>query len=238
VAYTRLGLSDPEQSQKPVPLITAALLFSLIIAAGSIFFFGWLAHQMLQGDTARFDDGLRSFVHSFASPRVTKFMFAMSFMGSPGLIFLMIAAIVLCLYKKWYRALVWLVITMIGGAILDVTLKHTFHRARPDPYFGRLPQTFSFPSGHSLFSFCFYGVMAGLINDRVRQFWLKGMVFCIAIIMIALVGLSRIYLGVHYPSDVVAGYLTGTIWVSTMIVVDRLRQTKRGLKISPTASAK
>lgn len=231
MAYTRLGLSDPEQSEKPVPLITAALLLSLAVAVGSILFFSWVAHQMREGDTVRFDDGLRSFVHSFASPGLTRFMFAMSFMGSPGLIALMVAAIVLCIWKKWYRALVWLVITMIGGAVLDVTLKHEFQRARPVPFFGHLPRTFSFPSGHSLFSFCFYGVMAGLINDRVRSFWLKVVVFGAAALMIALVGLSRIYLGVHYPSDVVAGYLAGTIWVSTMIVIDRLRRTKRGVKI-------
>jgi undecaprenyl-diphosphatase len=231
MAITRLGLSDPEASEKPVPLITAALVVSLSIAVGAILLFSWIAGEMREGDTVRFDEGLRSFVHSFASPGLTHFMFAMSFMGATGMVIVLAAAIGLCVWKKWYRALGWLALTMVGAFILNVTLKDGFHRARPVPFFGRLPHTYSFPSGHALFSFCFYGVMAGLINDRVRSHWLRVLVFGVAVLMAGLIGLSRIYLGVHYPSDVVAGYLAGTIWVSAMIVADRLRKTRSGVKV-------
>jgi len=235
MAITRLGLNDPEQSEKPVPLITAALVASLAAAVGTIWLFAWIADEMRAGDTLRFDSNIRGFVHSFASPAVTKFMFVMSFMGASGLGILLLLSVVLFSYERWKRGLVWLALTMLGALVLDLTMKAGFHRLRPTPFFGAVPHTYSFPSGHSLFSFCFYGVMAGLINARVRSLWLRVVVWGIAAFMITMIGLSRIYLGVHYPSDVVAGYLAGAIWVSTMVVADRVRKTRRGLKLA-TAS--
>lgn len=235
MAITRLGLNDPEHSDKPASLIAVILSLSLGITVLAIVLFSWIADEMREGDTMRFDDNVRSFVHSFSSPGTTKFMFAMSFMGAGGLAIMLIAAVILCVVKKWYRALGWLALTLAGAAVLSVTLKYGFHRARPDVFFGALPHSYSFPSGHSLFAFCFYGVMAGLINARVRSLWLRVTVFSIASLMVALIGLSRIYLGVHYPSDVIAGYLAGAIWVSTMITMDRIHKTRRGLKIDTVA---
>jgi undecaprenyl-diphosphatase len=90
-----------------------------------------------------------------------------------------------------------------------------------------MPRTPSFPSGHSLFSFCFYGVLAGLLADRIDSRRWQVLIWTVAAVLVAAIGLSRIYLGVHYPSDVVAGYLTGTLWVSTMVAVDRMRKRRR-----------
>jgi undecaprenyl-diphosphatase len=66
----------------------------------------------------------------------------------------------------------------------------------------------------------------------VRSHWLRVLVWFVAAVMVAGIGLSRIYLGVHYPSDVMAAYLAGTIWVSTMITMDRLRKLRSGLKVA------
>ena len=124
-------------------------------------------------------------------------------------------------------------ISILGALVLDLSLKYAFHRARPAPFFGPLPHTYSFPSGHALFSFCFYGVLAGLLADRVRSFKLRILVWTLAALLVAAIGVSRIYLGVHYPSDVIAGYLTATLWVSTMIAVDRVKkQRKRSIAFS------
>jgi undecaprenyl-diphosphatase len=232
---TRLGLNDPEHSEKPASLIGVVLSMSLAITVLAIVLFSWIADEMSEGDTMLFDANVRSFVHSFSSPGLTKTMFALSFMGAGGMIAVLVAAVILFMLKKWYRGLGWLALTMLGASVLSVALKYGFHRARPVPFFGPLPHSFSFPSGHALFSFCFYGVMAGLINARVRSHWLRIVVWCLAGLMAAGIGLSRIYLGVHYPSDVVAGYLAGTIWVSTMITVDRVQKTQRGLRLARVA---
>src|SRR4029079_16939452 len=142
MAITRLGLNDPEQSEKPVRLITAALLGSLTISILTLVLFSWIADERREGDTARFDEGIRSFVHSFASPGLTHFMFGMSFMGATGMIALLVAAVGLFAWKRWWRGAGWLLVTMVGAGILDTTLKYGFHRARPEPFFGALPRTY------------------------------------------------------------------------------------------------
>src|SRR5260370_36869525 len=102
---------------------------------------------------------------------------------------------------------------MGGALVLDLALKYAFHRPRPVPFFGAAPHSWSFPSGHSLFSFCIYGVLAGLFIARVKSWPLKIAIWCAAAALIGMIGLSRIYLGVHYPSDVLAGYLAWAGWV-------------------------
>jgi undecaprenyl-diphosphatase len=115
---------------------------------------------------------------------------------------------------------------MAGALVLDISLKHAFHRQRPTPFFGPLPHTYSFPSGHAMFSVCFYGVLAGLVADRTNSRVIKICIWLLAVVLIAAIGLSRIYLGVHYPTDVLGGYLAA-VWVSSTIAFDHLR-AKRG----------
>lgn len=232
MAITRLGLNDPEHSEKPASFISVVLSLSLAINVLALTSFSWIADEMREGGTLLFDANIRSFIHSFSSPSVTQLMFDLSFMGASGMIMILAAVIVLFVVKKWYRALGWLALTMVGATVLTLALKYGFHRARPTPFFGPVPHSYSFPSGHALFSFCFYGVLAGLINARVRSHTLRIVLFLIAAVVVASIGLSRIYLGVHYPSDVIAGYLAGGIWVSTMVTVDRIRKTRSGLKLA------
>jgi undecaprenyl-diphosphatase len=115
----------------------------------------------------------------------------------------------------------------LGALVLDLALKYAFHRHRPTPFFGNLPTTYSFPSGHSLFSFCFYGTLAGLMAARTSSKPLKAVIYVLAAVLIFGIGLSRIYLGVHYPTDVVAGYLAAGIWVTTVVELDRWRSRRR-----------
>ena len=93
--------------------------------------------------------------------------------------------------------------------------------------FTDLPRTYSFPSGHSLFSFCFYGVLAGLLTRRIASRIGRILIWTFAALLVAAIGLSRIYLGVHYPSDVIAGYLAASLWVSTLVALDRVRLQRK-----------
>ena len=111
--------------------------------------------------------------------------------------------------------------------MLELTLKYAFHRPRPAPFFGAVPHTYSFPSGHSLMSFCIYGVLAGLLSHRIRSAAVRIMVWILAAALVAAIGVSRIYLGMHYPSDVIAGYLAAAVWVSASLAADRVRKRKR-----------
>lgn len=123
----------------------------------------------------------------------------------------------------WKRGMVTFLITMAGAAVLNSTLKMIFARERPEPFFGILrPESYSFPSGHALFSFCFYGVVAAVITARIRQTSKRIAVWVTASVLVLLIGLSRIYLGVHYPSDVVAGYVAAFVWLVVVASADRI----------------
>jgi undecaprenyl-diphosphatase len=137
-------------------------------------------------------------------------------------------SVVITLYlNKHRRGAIIFTITTIGASLLLVSLKLAFRRARPEPFFDTiLPASYSFPSGHSLASFCFYGALAAIITVRIEKLWLKTLVWLAAAILISLIGISRIYLGVHYPSDVLAGFAVGLIWVITIAVGDKLIHAK------------
>lgn len=204
------------------------LFFGMALALAALFSFAWMADEIMEGDTLRFDDSIRGFVHQFAFPALTILMQIASFLGSTLFLTLLGISIVITLYlNKHRRGAIIFTITTIGASLLLASLKIAFRRARPEPFFDTiLPASYSFPSGHSLASFCFYGALAAIITVRIEKFWLKILVWLAATILILLIGISRIYLGVHYPSDVLAGFAVGLIWVITIAVGDKLIHAK------------
>ncbi|MEO5860348.1 MAG: phosphatase PAP2 family protein, partial [Pyrinomonadaceae bacterium] len=191
--------------------------------------FGLLADEMGEGDTARFDAFVREGVHSFATPVLTKLMIAFSFIGSGlSLTLLGLAIFGYLLYIKWKREAIIFLITNIGELILNISLKLIYQRARPQPLFDyALPSSYSFPSGHALGSFCFFGILAWILATNVKKSASSCAIYTTAGLLIFFIGLSRIYLGVHYPSDVLAGYLAASVWTLTVIFADRSLQRNR-----------
>ncbi|HSS99208.1 MAG TPA: phosphatase PAP2 family protein [Terriglobales bacterium] len=220
-------LPEVETAPKPIVLMETVTLVSLIAAVGSLVLFAWIAGSLSHAWVRNFDFTIRNKVHEYATPVITKWMIWISFVGGDGLMAAAIFSITLFLAFRWRRAAVWMLVNISGALILDLTLKYSFARLRPIPFFVPMPRTPSFPSGHSLFSFCFYGVLAGLLADRIESHRWQVLIWTVAALLVGAIGLSRIYLGVHYPSDVVAGYLTGTLWVSTMVALDRVRKRRR-----------
>jgi len=226
-------MAEVEQAlPKPLRSRVAAritlLTVSLAIAVAALVLFAWLAEEMLRGQTRQFDSNVRAWVLTFASPAMTRTMLKVSLLGS--VIFLAAAtgcAVVAFLATGWPRAAGWMVIAMAGAVALDLTLKYAFHRQRPAPFFGiALPHTPSFPSGHALSSFCFYGVLAGLLMWRIKSRIVAAAILLAAVVLIAAIGFSRIYLGVHYPTDVLAGYLAAAVWVSGLVAADRYKKSR------------
>jgi membrane-associated phospholipid phosphatase len=216
--------------------MSLSLLLGLAAAIGSLVFFAWLSDEVLEGETRSFDEATRSAVHAWASPPLTTFMQAISFMGSTEFLFgATTVATLLMIRSKWKREAILFPITMIGAGLLNTTLKLSFQRTRPVPFFDLLaPRSYSFPSGHALASFCFYAVLAAMLAARtknrkwVRVFWVT------AAVVVLLIGLSRIYLGVHYTTDVLAGYSAALIWVLVVNFVEQrlaARRRKRQLNV-------
>jgi undecaprenyl-diphosphatase len=220
---------------KPKEVKSGLLLVGvLLIAVTALFVFGWLAEEMLEGDTRQFDEFVRAAVHQLATPGLTQLMQVFSFLGSVAAVTVMcLAAICMSLYFRRTRTAALLAITMLGVAALDVALKFAFHRPRPVAFFGATPSTYSFPSGHALGSFCFYGMLAAVLAKHTRGRAAKFCVWMTAVFLVGMIGFSRIYLGVHYPSDVIAGYCAAAVWLGAVGFLDRSLRT--GEKKKPEA---
>jgi len=198
------------------------LAAGLLSAVGAMVFFGWLASEVFEGETRAFDDTVRNAVHQTTSLLITATMIFFTYLGSVwGITALFVFASAILIYLHHKRATIILWIMMAGEVILEITLKNSFQRPRPAPFFDfPLPSSYGFPSGHAFASLCFFGVTAWLITRRTKNRGLKIFVWLTAIFLILIIGLSRIYLGVHYPSDVIAGYAAGLIWLVTVIFGD------------------
>ena len=196
-------------------------LLAAFIAAAAV---SWIADGMLEGKTAQFDRTVSRAVHSIATPAVTDVMRLASRFGGPTWLGL-VAALLLAVFvaRRWYRGAVLLVVALGGAGLLDTILKISFRRQRPSPLFDQpLPGSYSFPSGHALFAFVFFGSAAVLLADRIASRSLRMLVFVCAASLVGLIGTSRIYLNVHHPSDVAAGYLVALAWIVTVAFGDHL----------------
>jgi len=206
---------------------------ALLIAAAALAVFGWVAEEVGEGETHQFDMVIRGAVHNHATPLLTDIMQGFSFLGSVGwTIAFGLLVVCACFYFHRPRIAAFLAITMAGVGALDYVLKLAFHRPRPSAFYGTSPASYSFPSGHALGSFCFYGILAAVVAKRMRGLKSKFLIWLVAAVLVCMIGLSRIYLGVHYPSDVIAGYLAGAVWVTAVAVVDKILLDRREKKLN------
>jgi membrane-associated phospholipid phosphatase len=143
---------------------------------------------------------------------------------------LMAATAIVASVLWWYRgallAAAWIA-TQVGGAVLNVVLKETFERTRPEMA-GQLlaSSSWSFPSGHAMGTFVFCGVAAFLVLRRRRSRWVTGVIVTASLMWCLVMSFSRLYLGVHYVSNVSAGLVGGAAWVpNAMVLVNPLGLT-------------
>lgn len=204
--------------------VELTLLVGIGAALVVVFLFSWLATEVLAGETRHFDTFLRNAVHAAASPGLTAVMLVATRFGSPDLLVPIGAATALLFYRlAWKRAAALLPITMLGAGVLDTVLKLSFRRVRPAAFFHYpAPTSFSFPSGHAMFSFCFFAMLAALMSPRVERRATRVAMWVTAALLVFSISLSRIYLGVHHPSDVIAGWGAGFVWVIIVAFGDRV----------------
>lgn len=215
----------PEASMKlkDYPRSSLALFAGFALAAGAFVLFWWLAEEVFEGDARHFDEWVRAAVNGRSTPAMTAAMRGFTYLGStPFILSVSVVGAVAFYLLKWRRAAALLLVTMAGAFVLNVALKLSFQRARPDPFFGvAVPDSFSFPSGHTLYSSCLFGTLAVIISGRVRGA-ARVVAWSAAAALVVLVGLSRVYLGVHYPTDVLASYLAASVWILAVAIGDRL----------------
>ena len=206
------------------------LTLGLIAAGGCLWLFGGVVEDLLTGDPlVRYDRVVDDYLHSHATPPLTKFFLIVTTFGSLEAIVLLgvVVAALLAWRRMWTLLVTWLA-AVAGSALLDRLLKEFFHRPRPHFTHPLLVETsYSFPSGHAMESFVAYGMLAYFAVLALRTWeWRVGVV-CGAALLVVLIGFSRMYLGVHYFSDVIAGYAAGGVWLSALITgTETIRRSK------------
>jgi len=193
--------------------------------------FGWLANFVLRGGILRFDAAVRNTVHSWASPSFTWSMRVVTELGEVYFLVALGAFLVwrLAVSGRRHAALIF-VWAVAGAEALDQILKFLFHRPRPGAFFGLdQPATYSFPSGHALVSTVFYGVLAAVLTVREPSRARRIAIWTFAALLAGVIGFTRVYLGVHYPSDILAGYAAAVIWVAAVSAGYRMWLRRRRL---------
>ena len=186
-------------------------------AIGGLLVFGAMAYPVMRGDVIPFDLPVRAAIHGWAFPALTVAMRLITMLGSEY--FLVPLALILVWY--WARlgerkAAYLLVAGSLSAEAVAQLLKTLIHRPRPELFFGLVPtETYSLPSGHAFVPTVYFGILAGVLVAGPR--WRAAVV-----VMAAFLGFSRVYLGYHYPSDVVAGWALAVVWLALWaIIADR-----------------
>jgi undecaprenyl-diphosphatase len=188
------------------------------LAAAAAVAFAVIALSLPMGGPSPLDTAGRAAIHARSTPGLTAAMRLITQLGGGWFLYPLGAFITAALYFAGRRkeALLF-ALAVLGANLLDETMKLVFHRARPASWFEYpQPSTYSFPSGHSFVSFCFYFSLAEIL---IRDEWSAARRYATwagAALLTLSIGFSRAYLGVHYPTDVLAGFIAAIVWTTAI----------------------
>ena len=208
------------------------LVIGLLVFAGMTLILGEIAEDIINGEPLTITDAqLNTWLHAHRSPQLTTTFLVITALGStlPA----SCIAVVVGLYLLWRRQTYWVAavwLSVFGGMLLNKFLKYVFHRPRPhfdDPILALT--SYSFPSGHTMAATVLYGVLAAYLVSRTRDWRWRSLIILSSSILILLVAFSRVYLGAHYLSDVLAAMAEGLAWLSLCLtgVYSLLQRSKR-----------
>lgn len=221
----RLNLTLPQT-------VTLFLIVTFAISVACVLLFGAIAEDVAEQDTlVLFDQQLADALHNSASEGWTRAFAFITLFGSQVVFVLTLIVAAYYLYRRlWLHLAVWLA-ALAGGELLNLGLKQYFSRPRPvfaDPLV--VEAFYSFPSGHAMLSMIAYGLLAYFVVVQLRRRRLKALVITLALVFIFMIGFSRLYLGVHFFSDVLAGFLAGGAWLFACIAVMSYIQQRQSLQ--------
>jgi undecaprenyl-diphosphatase len=221
----------------------AALGLSLGLGLGAallaLYLFAALADEVMEQETLQIDTAVLVTLRAVQSPALDRAAYVVSALGAEVLAALMVALLIGLGWRRRWGAAVGLLITVVGAQMLNNVLKDWFHRTRPAPLEGFIPaQAFSFPSGHAMVAAAFY-LFVGYLAWRILSGKVRLVCTTLLIAVALLIGLSRLYLGVHYLTDVVAGYVAGIAWTDAVIIGGHVlaRRSVRRVARSPDGGA-
>jgi undecaprenyl-diphosphatase len=209
------------------------LTVGLAVSAFVIWAFAELADGVVEGESRRFDRAALLWIHVHSPGWLEGPMRLVTALGYYQVVLLLLATSVLVFYLKgWRLSATLLLVSTIGGSLLTAVLKAVFGRARPELFdSGYTASFYSFPSGHATVAVGFYGALTLILVYSLRGPARWAVAAC-GVLLVLLIGFSRLYLGVHYPTDVLAGFLAAPLWVVCVGVVYVVWLSVRGLRVA------
>ncbi|MEM9299279.1 MAG: phosphatase PAP2 family protein [Bacteroidota bacterium] len=212
------------QNKREYVLFIGSLLLAGTVAIVSLSFFISIADDLYGPGFQAFDKNAFDILHSLRSPTLTLFFTIITNLGSAPAYFTLIPIIGLILYYRGFRwsTSVQSSIVLISSFLLNVALKHFVARPRPVNAL-RLVEasSYSFPSGHAMSAMALYGFLIYLCYRNLPFGLFRAIAVSSLSVLILMIGTSRVYLGVHYASDVLAGFVVGLFWLMTCIIIIR-----------------
>jgi undecaprenyl-diphosphatase len=213
--------------------LTAAVWLAAGLAASifAIWAFAELAEGVGEGEFRRFDRTVLLWIGSGVPESLDGIMRLITVLGYYQIVLpLLAASCLLFYYKRWRLSAILLCVSTGGSVLLTTVLKAVFQRQRPELIDSGYTATFySFPSGHATVAAGFYGALAIILAYRARGFW-RWAIASGGLSLVLLIGFSRLYLGVHYPTDVLAGFLAAVLWVVCVATVYVVWLSIQGLR--------
>ncbi len=219
-------------------MLELTILAVLFIMVFGIWMFAEIADEVTEGDSLSFDEWVLTSLRQTEDPStirgpgwITTWVEEVTALGGTAVVTLITVVVIgyLLLFKD-YRAVGMVLIAVVGGALLVSFLKSSFGRVRPDVVPRLMEETsLSFPSGHASMSAILYLSLAALLVNVQPRRRVRIYIITVAVLLTIMIGLSRVWLGVHYPTDVLAGWSFGLAWASfCYLIIWYFRQRSEG----------
>lgn len=207
-------------------LIATIEVTGLIICLLIIYLIAKLSEEVWEKEAFAFDKTILLWIHQFANSTWDTIMVNITRIGNPTtVITITIITFAILWWKRYRQEAKIFALHALGGAILSYGLKLAFSKQRPQLWQQIITEkTYSYPSGHALGSMVIYGFLAYLLASHYPKF--ARIIYTFATILIIAIGLSRLYLGVHWPTDVIAGYGVGYLWLMFSIIMLKLQKSR------------
>lgn len=215
-------------------LLSVELIVVIVLFILSLLVFFYITDEIIEDKNNVFDNAVFGIIHPFINTTNTVVMRIITVFGSH--IFLIPANIILALIflikkHRWYSLQVPVV--SLGSFLVMSSLKLLFSRPRPDDPVYQAAMGFSYPSGHAMSAMTFFGLLIYLVWNRIHDRKIRWVLTILLVIFIVMIGFSRVYLRVHYASDVLSGFSMGIIWlVISLWVMDKIEKFA-GKKVAP-----
>lgn len=187
---------------------------TLVTICSIIFIF--ILWKVLGNDIDSFDKSVYKFISNFMHEPITNIVKILTNLG--GAIFIIVTTIIIVMVCKDKKYGIYIVTNLAIVTIINQIIKFMIHRPRPDILLRLIEEHgYSFPSGHSMVSMAFYGLLVYFAYIKIENKYLKWITCSFLCFIVIAIGISRIYLGVHYASDVIAGFLLGIVYLYVFI---------------------